>query len=482
MNSLFPIVKQLAKDLPPLAVCCDFPYGPVDRIAQDFLIAGLDVSIVNLSKDIKAQSEYHSMSQHRQVIGDGNKNFLKLKVFQKQFERRHPLRNTVYDTFFSNFDLHIPLKESPAIRRAGILFWGNVHGLVPHYRIPEITQSKAGILWISTAQPLTGYCLYTAGCQRWQTSGCMQCPQLGLTTSGKDECRENFILKKEAFSACTENFYFVTPSKWLCQESKKSLIANSICCKNIMTSVQLHIFTPQNNQSVRKKLGISPDTNIILIGSAGQRKNKGFHVLCTALANLADRWKKKPTLLFFGYAPSDTSLLQMTNLEWKALGWIGNPEELAQIYSAADVFVSTSFQDNLPNTVNEALSCGTPVICFDRWSSEEVVLHGRTGLQAKHPGLPILPGGQCPLPPYSVTHEQCRDLAEKIFQLLSLPTTEREILRQNCRIFAEKAFSPIRQTVQYLLLYRKLLGLPEIYSETTEEPLYELANTLKKVI
>lgn len=475
-------LTPLSAGLPPLVALCDFPYGPVDRIVSQLIDAGVEVSIINLTTRIKAQSEYHKLGAYRHVCGDEQKNFQKLKVFQTLFEKKHTALDKSYDVYFFNFDLSLPLQQMELVRNAGIFFIGILHGLYPLQRLPGLLENKAGIMRLSTTQPLSGYCLHTAGCRKWQTTGCAHCPQLGLTTFGRDECEEYFEKKLNAFANSHCNLTVVTPSRWLEEEAQKSLIGKHLPCTSIITSVELDHFRPHDQTSARRALGLPEDRDILLIGSAGLRRNKGFQVLARALSLLAGRWKKPPLLLTFGYAPEDTSLLEEAGIPWKALGWVGDPTQLAQAYSAADVFVSPSFQDNLPNTANEALACGTPVVCFDRYSSEEVVIDGVTGLTARHPGLPLSPDGELlQQEPYQPAPEACADLAGKILSLLRLSEDGRRTLRANCRTFAERAFSPTLQAARYLCTYRKLLGLSAMDVPGLEEDVTAPATGLTKL-
>lgn len=456
-------LTPLSVGLPPLVVLCDFPMGPVDRMVSQLLAAGMDISLINLSTRIRTQAEYHDLHTFRQVCGDEQKNFQKLKVFQTMFEKKHPSLDKRYDTFFFNFDLSLPLEGMEPLRKAGLFFVGLLHGLLPLYKLPTLFKNKAGVLRPGMAQPFTGFCVHTAGCCKWKTTGCANCPQLGLSSVGKDDCKEYFEKKLDAFSSSSWDLTVVPPSRWLGEEIRQSLIGKKYPCTPITTSVQLDLFRPLDPPEARRLLGLPEDRDVLLIGSAGLRKNKGFPLLCKTLSLLEERWKKPPLLVFFGYAPEDTSLLDEAAIPWKAMGWVEDPEQLAMVYSAADVFISPSFQDNLPNTVNESLACGTPVVCFDRFSSEEVVIDGITGMRARHPGLPLSAEGELrQTAPYEVALEDCTDFAEKIFSMLSLPEEGRHILRQNCRKFAERAFSPALQAARYLHTFREMLGLSAI--------------------
>ena len=452
---------KLSKDIPPMAILSDFPYGPSDRIAQSFLKIGVDLKIINLTTEITSQAELHGLANIREIPGDSKRNLQKLKVLQSIFQKKHPHLNRNYEYFFSSHDLRLPLTELAALKNAQIIFIFNVYALGGN-NVPLLIENKPTIYRLSCFSPLTGYCSYSAGCKKWQTTGCSECPQLGFTSDGKDLCKEAFQEKYNNYKKRDLNLAFSTPSKWLSQEVKSSLIGRKFYVKNIATSVDLDIFRPSNRDIARKNLEINDDTPVILLGSAGLRKNKGLHVVCEALSQIKEKWNKKPILLFFGYDNANMELLEHTGLPWKALGWINSPSKLVQAYNAADIFISPSFQDNLPNTVNESLSCGTPVICFDHFSSEEVVINGITGLVAKHPGLPLSPDGSLlQKSPYEVSINECTDLAEKILALVNSPLKELNILRRNCRLFAEKYFDPHLQILRYMLLYRNMLNIPD---------------------
>lgn len=122
------------------------------------------------------------------------------------------------------------------------------------------------------------------------------------------------------------------------------------------------------------------------------------------------------------------------------------------------------------------------MVCFDRYSSEEVVIDGVTGLTARHPGLPLSPDGELlQQEPYQPAPEACADLAGKILSLLRLSEDGRRTLRANCRTFAERAFSPTLQAARYLCTYRKLLGLSAVDVPGLEEDVTAPATGLTKL-
>jgi len=126
-----------------------------------------------------------------------------------------------------------------------------------------------------------------------------------------------------------------------------------------------------------------------------------------------------------------------TDIRHIHLGRIYNDRLLSLIYSSADVFIVPSLQDNLPNTVLEAMSCGTPVVGFDTGGIPDMVFHGKTGLLAQ---------------PKNVN-----DLSEKIQWMIDHPD-DRKQMGINARKHVVEKFTPEIQATRYIDLYSKLLS------------------------
>ena len=113
---------------------------------------------------------------------------------------------------------------------------------------------------------------------------------------------------------------------------------------------------------------------------------------------------------------------------------------LSRAYSAADVFVLPSLEDNLPNTIIEAQACGTPGVGFAIGGVPDIVANPSLGRLAR---------------PFDTA-----DLADKIIEVLQASPEEAAAARQKCREHAESAYSQYAQTAAYLRLYRERLRLP----------------------
>ncbi|NER33277.1 MAG: glycosyltransferase [Oscillatoria sp. SIO1A7] len=115
----------------------------------------------------------------------------------------------------------------------------------------------------------------------------------------------------------------------------------------------------------RKLLKLPQDKQLVLFGasSATSDRCKGFHLLQPALQSLSQSgWHDKIELVVF--ASSRPSNPPDLGFNCRYLGRLGDDISLALVYAAADLFVAPSVQDNLPNTVVEAIACGTPCVAF----------------------------------------------------------------------------------------------------------------------
>ena len=456
-------VAPLAEDLPTIACINNLPQGPFDRIISSLKKCGAEVRLFNLTQKIKSQS-YFDASLARIVPTAKGKDYLyKMTVTQKFFVKSHQSIHNDYEYYYCGESLHVPLHEEAELQRCDLVFLGNYGMLIDADKLAATLGGKPALQWCSSANPFTGFCMYPAGCARWQRAGCSDCPVLGKTVDGRDRCAEIFRRKQAGLGEIAE-LTVVTPSRWLGWEIQQSVLGKRFPRVVIPTDVRLDIYRPKPRAEARKALGLPDDRPILLTGSAGLRKNKGGQVLCEALRQLEGTWEgQPPRVLFFGSDSPFLARLQSYGLEAQSLGWVDDVHTLADIYAAADVFVSPSFQDNLPNTVNESLACGTPVICFDRFSSEDVVIDGVTGFLATHPGLPLSPDGRLVQPaPYEPEAAQCSSLADKIREFFALPPWRREAMAWECRRLAEATFNPALVAGRYLQMFRHMAGLSHI--------------------
>ncbi len=190
-------------------------------------------------------------------------------------------------------------------------------------------------------------------------------------------------------------------------------------CKVIPNGIDLECFRPIDRKLARDLLGLAPDRRYVLFGamSSTSDSRKGFQFLQPALQALAAKpgHAAKTELLVFGAnAPASPPNF---GLPERYMGIMRDEISLALLYAAADVFVAPSMQDNLPNTLVEALACGTPCVAFEIGGMPDLVEHGYTGYLAKSFCTSELAQGICSVLEVDpdAYRRACRDKAERIF-------------------------------------------------------------------
>ena len=277
---------------------------------------------------------------------------------------------------------------------------------------------------------MTGGCFYNGDCERFMAQ-CGACPQLG-SKSESDLSRQIWQRKLRIYSKhAPGQLHIVTPSRWLGDEVKRSSLLGSFPCTVIPNSLDTVVFAPRSRAAAREVLGIPPDAKVILFIADGVHDpRKGLHLLDQALSGIPANDNCFVVFLGPGQPPG------LDNLPHLHIEPVNNDRFLSFVYSAADVFVAPSLQDNLPNTVLESIACGTPVVGFGVGGIPDLVRPGKTGLLAKP--------------------ADALDLRRAIFELLG-DADRLKAMQTNCRKIAIEEYSLEIQARRYLDLYREAI-------------------------
>ena len=236
----------------------------------------------------------------------------------------------------------------------------NVHlGILFSY----IKERKIKIFWtFHDCWAFTGYCPhYTMiGCNQWVESGCRNCPQRKHYSWFLDRSRRLFDRKKQLFSGL--DLTIITPSQWLADQVKMSFL-KEYPVKVINNGINLSVFFPRETD-FRKKYGL--ENKYILLGVAfGWGRRKGLDVFI----RLAERLDpEKFQIVLVGTDEKVDKLLPPNVL---SIHRTENQAQLAEIYSAADLFVNPTREENYPSVNMESLACGIPVLTFRTGGSPE---------------------------------------------------------------------------------------------------------------
>jgi glycosyltransferase involved in cell wall biosynthesis len=271
----------------------------------------------------------------------------------------------------------------PEFKEADIihLHWIN-QGFLSLNGIQKILSSGKPVVWtMHDIWPATAICHYARGCCRYQNK-CESCPLLPRRSVSDLSAvvwrRKNEILRKYHIS-------FVACSRWLEGEAKKSALLKGERVTNIPNPINSHVFCPADKQQAREALGLPLDKHVILFVS--QRvtdKRKGLDYLVEAVNKMAvqDSSLKDNTAIAVlgGHSEEVADLLPLPVFP---LGYVSDESKIVKVYNAADVFVLPSLEDNLPNTIMEAMACGVPCVGFNIGGIPEMIGHLKSGYVAK---------------------------------------------------------------------------------------------------
>lgn len=250
----------------------------------------------------------------------------------------------------------------------------NVHGYFLH--LPSLFEglerSRARVIWtLHDCWAFTGHCAYFdfVGCDKWRTH-CGKCPQKHAYPASyvQDNSSRNFKDKRELTSALLD-LTLVTPSSWLAGLVSESFLKGRPV-KVIRNGVDQNVFRPTRSD-FRSRHSI--EENFVVLGVASPwSARKGLNDFVDLRGRLADDY----AIVLVGINPKTAANLPSGII---AIERTDAPTDLAAIYSAADVFVNPTYEDNYPTTNVEAISCGTPVVTYDTGGSPESVV-GRRGI------------------------------------------------------------------------------------------------------
>lgn len=243
----------------------------------------------------------------------------------------------------------------------------NLHGHNAHLGLlfSYLKERKIKIFWtFHDCWAFTGYCMYfdAAACDQWHIN-CKKCPQRKKYSWFFD--RSSWLYKKKRTLLSGLDMTIITPSQWLAELVKKSFLAN-YPIRVIHNGIDLNVFYPRES-NFREKYSI-PDDKMILLGVANKwEKRKGLDVF-VELAQRLDA--KRYQIVLVGTNKSVDKQLPQNII---SIHHTANQEELAEVYSAADIFVNPTREENYPSVNMEAIACGTPVLTFRTGGSPEIL-------------------------------------------------------------------------------------------------------------
>ena len=251
-----------------------------------------------------------------------------------------------------------------------IILMHHIHGYFLNMKIlfEYLSKLNIPIVWIfHDCWSFTGHCAYfdAIGCEKWKT-GCYSCPQKKSYPASYvfDRSKKNYQEKKKLFNS-VKNLTIVPVSNWLGDIVKESFLSSNNI-KVIYNGIDINIFKPStNNKEPREKFGLKDE--FILLGVASPwSERKGLKDFIK-LSELIDTNIK---IILVGLDQN-----QINDLPNNIIGIqrTENVNQLADLYSMADLFINFSVEETFGLTTAESLSCGTPALVYNATACPEVV-------------------------------------------------------------------------------------------------------------
>ncbi len=305
-------------------------------------------------------------------------------------------------------------------------------------RIEDLARIKASIVWsLHDMWAFTGGCHYDEECGHY-IKACGNCKVLG-SNQANDLSAKIHSRKRSVFSSMA-NLTVIGLSKWLVKTAQESSLFCQTPVFGLPNPIDTKIFSPIDKVFARDLYNLPHDKKLVLFGAmeATSDPRKGFKELMVSLGDVTEDVE----LIVLG--SSQPSISQDFKHKTHYLGRLHDDVSLKVLYSAADIMVVPSLQENLSNAIMESLACGTPVVGFDVGGNSDMIEHQINGYLAKA---------------FDTT-----DLAKGIEWVLNSP--DYESLSTNARNKVMREFDSKIVIKKYISLYHSILN-KEPFSSVT---------------
>jgi len=299
-------------------------------------------------------------------------------------------------------------------------------------KIEDLAKIDKPLVWsLHDMWAFTGGCHYDEECTEY-TQRCGSCKVLGSTKT--NDLSHKIYKRKEKNYSKIPDLTIVGLSQWLMACSQNSTLLKTRKHINLPNPIDTNTYKPFLKKEARDLWNLPQDKKLILFGAmnATGDKRKGFKELSKALHLIKD---DEVELVIFGSSkPQDAPEF---GFQTHYVGQLNDDVSLVTLYSAVDVMVVPSLQENLSNAIMESLSCGTPVVAFGIGGNGDMIDHEKNGYLAKL--------------------FDAQDMAKGIEWILDLDEERYNELCQNAREKVIKEFDNKVVVQKYIELYREIL-------------------------
>lgn len=293
------------------------------------------------------------------------------------------------------------------------------------------TKTHAKLFWLMyDMAAFTGGCHYAWECEGYINS-CGNCP--GLYSSDPYDISYKNLKYKQEFLDKTD-IQIIAASEWQYKQVKMSTLFKNKPIHKILIAIDSYVFKPVDKVKLKMAMKLTANKKIIFFGAVGlTEKRKGMPYLIESLNKLKEIIKNTESdlgnnILLLVAGKGFKSIVDLLPFESHYLGYLDNNYGIASAYQVADVFLCPSIEDSGPMMINQSIMCGTPVVSFEMGVSLDLVINGKTGYRGKI--------------------KESADMAQGIYNILTMNSDKYKQLSHNCRELALKLYSPDVQIKQ----------------------------------
>ncbi len=346
--------------------------GAALRIQSALIKAGVNSHTVSLQKDLPPVDRVVYLGKKQRLIAKLN---TRIQAF---LSKRIPAKFGL----FSFSGLNNSIINHSLIKEADIIYLHWVqNGFLSIKNLKQLAAlNKPIIFFMHDMWGISGGCHYSFSCQNYIT-GCNSCQMF----PGGGRVPEKMYQKKIKLYNQFNNLYFVTPSKWLYNCAKQSLLTKNKPIYYIPNLLDNTIFKPYSKTVARQLLNINVDEIVIAFGAVSiTSPYKGWIYLQQAMMVLSKQMEapEKITVLIFG-SGYNKQIAELIPFKTKFMGYLSDEYATAIVYNATDVFIAPSVAEAFGYVIFEALNCGTPVVGFNTGGIPDMIKHKENGYLAK---------------------------------------------------------------------------------------------------
>ena len=310
------------------------------------------------------------------------------------------------------------------------LHWIN-QGMLSLRSIRKIIESGKPIVWtMHDMWPCTGICHHARTCLNYQEE-CHHCPFIYGGGGKKDLSTRTFRQKKAIYKEAS--ITFVTCSQWLKKQASKSALLANQQVISIPNPINTSLFKPTDKQKARTQCKLPLTKKLLLFGSLKiTDKRKGIDYLiesCNLLVQKHPELKTELAVVVFG--KESQQLESLLPFSVYPLNYVSSEHDLVNIYNAVDLFVTPSLEDNLPNTIMEAMACGVPCVGFNVGGIPEMIDHLHNGYVAQYQSAEDFANGIY----WTLTESEYPMLSEQAHRKVVSSYSERKIAKKYIDVY-----------------------------------------------